>query len=73
VKDSGYYQNGLKQGLWLHRDTAKKIIYKGSYINGTKVKEWKFYDLSGKLQEILFYTQKGELKWRKRFQKGRTG
>lgn len=73
VKDSGYYKNGLKQGLWTHNDTAKKIVLKGSYANGVKLKEWKIYDASGKLQEIIFYTPKGEMKWRKRFQKSRFG
>ena len=69
IKDSGYYKNGLRQGLWVHKDTSKKIMLKGSYINGQKSKEWKVYDDSGKLYEIIFYTPKGDVKWRKRFQK----
>ncbi len=65
VRDSGYYHNGLKQGLWIHRDTARNIIFKGSYANGTKVKEWKAYDASGKLKEILFYTPERRIKMEK--------
>lgn len=68
VKDSGYYKNGLRQGMWLHRDTGKVTIRQGSYVNGVKVKEWKSYNASGKLQELVFYTSRGELKWRKEFQ-----
>ena len=68
VKDSGYYKNGLRQGMWLHRNTGKTILRQGSYVNGMKVKEWKSYNASGKLQELAFYSLKGELKWRKEFQ-----
>jgi len=67
VKDSGYYKNGLRHGMWVHRGSEKAIICHGSYVNGKKVKEWKVYNASGKLQELIFYTR-GELKWRKRFQ-----
>lgn len=73
VKDSGHYKNGLRQGVWVHKDTSRKIILKGSYKNGQKSKEWKAYDDSGKLREIIFYTQKGDIKWRKRFQKRISG
>jgi antitoxin component YwqK of YwqJK toxin-antitoxin module len=68
VKDSGYYKNGLRQGVWLHRDAKREIKNKGSYVNGVKVKEWKRYDASGKLQELSFYSSQGILKWRKQFQ-----
>ncbi|MGZ8511464.1 MAG: toxin-antitoxin system YwqK family antitoxin [Chitinophagaceae bacterium] len=68
VKDSGYYKNGLKHGVWFHRDKVRELKYKGIYFNGIKVKEWKSYNASGKLQELSFYTSRGILKWRKQFQ-----
>jgi antitoxin component YwqK of YwqJK toxin-antitoxin module len=68
VSDSGYYTNGLRQGLWIHRDSVNDFTYKGSYNNGIKIKEWKIYTADGKLQELIFYTSKGKIKWRKRFQ-----
>lgn len=68
VKDSGYYKNGLRHGVWFHRDIEKELKYKGIYVNGIKVKEWKSYNTSGKLQELVFYTSRGKLKWRKQFQ-----
>jgi len=68
VIDSGYYRNGLRNGVWVHRDIEKDLKFKGIYVNGVKVKEWKSYNASGKLQELTFYTSSGTLKWRKRFQ-----
>jgi antitoxin component YwqK of YwqJK toxin-antitoxin module len=69
AKDSGGYKDGLRQGLWVHRDTAEKITLMGSYANGVRIKEWKAYNDDGRLKEILFYNSKGQLKWRKRFQR----
>jgi antitoxin component YwqK of YwqJK toxin-antitoxin module len=69
AKDSGSYRDGLRQGLWVHRDTADRITLTGTYANGVRIKEWKVYNEKGKLQEVLFYNSKGQLKWRKRFQR----
>lgn len=66
LKDSGYYQDGLKQGPWVHR-TEKGMVSKGMYSQGKKVKEWKVYDADGRLKEIDFYTSSGKMKWKKSF------
>jgi antitoxin component YwqK of YwqJK toxin-antitoxin module len=68
AKDSGIYKNGLRQGMWLHRDSTKQLTYKGAYANGLKIKEWKTYDADGKLREFVFYSSRGKVKWRKQFQ-----
>ena len=68
AKDSGYYNNGLRQGLWIHREAPEGSIQRGSYENGVKVKGWRTYDVSGKLLSMIFYTNKGQVSWRKSFQ-----
>ena len=65
VKDSGYYKEGLKDRMWVHRKTANSGLWKGSYKNGVKHKEWKYYNASGKLLLIVFYTGDGKEEWRK--------
>ena len=69
ANDSGYYKNGLKQGVWIHRDAQQGIVLRGSYENGIKVKGWRTYDDSGKLLAMVFYNRKGEVGWRKDFRK----
>ncbi|RYY08867.1 MAG: hypothetical protein EOO04_39335 [Chitinophagaceae bacterium] len=49
VKDSGYYQNGLRQGVWIHRETANGAMKMGAYKNGIRIKDWRVYDPAGKL------------------------
>jgi antitoxin component YwqK of YwqJK toxin-antitoxin module len=66
VKDSGNYKDGLKQGKWIHRDSAEGQWWQGAYQDGHKIREWKHYDKKGKLLEILVYNNRGELSWRKK-------
>jgi antitoxin component YwqK of YwqJK toxin-antitoxin module len=68
VKDSGYYRNGLRQGIWVHRDIEKATRQKGTYHNGIKVKEWRTYAESGKLLELVVYGLKGGIKKKRYFQ-----
>jgi hypothetical protein len=65
VKDSGYYKEGLREGLWVHRTDAKNGTWKGMYKHGIRQKEWKYYNTSGKLLLIVFFNNKGEEEWRK--------
>lgn len=67
AKDSGYYQNGLRQGVWLHRRYADGLYYTGAYKNGNRIKEWRAYMPSGKIMGIIFYNDKGEEQSRRRF------
>jgi antitoxin component YwqK of YwqJK toxin-antitoxin module len=66
VKDSGYYKYGLKESLWIHRDTDGSYVF-GVYKNGLRQKDWKRYNSKGKLIAIIFYNRKGEEQWRKRY------
>lgn len=66
AKDSGYYKEGLKEGLWIHRD-AQSGTCKGMYKQGIRQKEWKYFTPAGKLALIIFYNNKGEEEWRKQF------
>jgi antitoxin component YwqK of YwqJK toxin-antitoxin module len=65
VKDSGYYKNGLRDGLWLQRNTADNSYLTGTYKNGAKHGEWKEYNAAGRLMTFFFYN-KGEEQWRKK-------
>lgn len=67
AKDSGYYQNGLRQGIWVEKESQDSGWQLGSYNNGKKSKEWKCYNAKGILTEIIFYNNKGEIKSRKQF------
>lgn len=64
VTDSGYYKNGLREGVWTHRDPRKGITEKGLYHQGYRKKEWKEYDFKGRLTAISYYNH-GKLIWRK--------
>jgi antitoxin component YwqK of YwqJK toxin-antitoxin module len=59
LQDSGYYKNGLKEGVWVHRTNDGSVL-KGAYKTGLRQLEWKEYDSKGKLTAIIFYNQKGE-------------
>jgi antitoxin component YwqK of YwqJK toxin-antitoxin module len=65
TKDSGYYKEGLKEGIWLHRADAGTGLWKGMYKHGVKQKEWKYYNAAGKLKLIVFFNNRGEEEWRK--------
>ena len=67
VKDSGYYQNGLREGVWVHRESATGGRRMGAYKNGVRVKEWRYYTPSGKLAGMIFYDNKGRETRRRSF------
>lgn len=64
VKDSGYYKEGLRDGVWMHR-TAEGL-WKGAYKNGIRYNEWKMYNAAGKLSLIIFYNSNGKETGRKK-------
>lgn len=68
VKDSGYYKNGLRDGIWIHRNETDHSSLSGQYKNGIKNGEWKQYNASGRLMTFIFYNNKGEEQWRKSFE-----
>jgi hypothetical protein len=65
VKDSGYYNNGLPEGIWLHREAAGGSYWTGAYKNARRWQEWKKFTGSGKLIRIVFYNRRGEKEWSK--------
>lgn len=64
VKDSGYYKEGLRDGVWIHQTTEG--LWKGAYKNGIRYNEWKLYDATGKLSLIVFYNTNGKETGRKK-------
>jgi antitoxin component YwqK of YwqJK toxin-antitoxin module len=66
IKDSGIYKDGLKQGKWIHRNSAEDGYWQGAYRDGVKTKEWKLYDKAGRMNEIIFYNSRGRESWRKK-------
>ncbi|OSZ77528.1 hypothetical protein CAP36_14200 [Chitinophagaceae bacterium IBVUCB2] len=69
ARDSGYYKNGLRDGVWLHRNSAAGYYFIGSYKNGSPVKEWKQYDEDGRLYAIIFYNKEGREEWTKKIRR----
>lgn len=65
TKDSGYYKNGLKEAVWLHRNSPAGNYYIGTYKNGIPIREWKLYNEAGRLLSIIFYNKEGREEWRK--------
>lgn len=43
LKTIGFYEDGLKSGVWKTYDKNGKIIEKGKYLNNVKVGVWKSY------------------------------
>lgn len=64
TKDSGYYKNGLRDGVWMHRTTDG--VWKGAYKNGERMSQWKLYNEAGKLRLIIFYNRNGVEESRKK-------
>ncbi|MBL0134021.1 MAG: hypothetical protein IPP79_08420 [Chitinophagaceae bacterium] len=64
VSDSGYYKNGLKDGIWIESTDSNKF-WKGFYHNGNKEGEWKLYS-EDKVLEVMMVYKNGQVTWRKK-------
>ncbi|MET0635123.1 MAG: hypothetical protein ABWZ25_03780 [Chitinophagaceae bacterium] len=64
--DSGFYRNGLREGLWIHRQPDGQRE-EGSYSHGKRDKEWKQYNIKGKLIQLTIYDSRGREEWSKNF------
>ncbi|MBC7946726.1 MAG: hypothetical protein H7Y42_02520 [Chitinophagaceae bacterium] len=64
VKDSGYYNNGLREGLWIHKEATGSYV-QGAYRNGVRTGDWKRYDTNNRITAIIIYNKKGVEEWRK--------
>ncbi len=62
--DSGYYKNGLRDGVWAEWATDRSVRGTGAYRNGQRDREWKYYDAANRLRYIIIYKQ-GQLQFRK--------
>lgn len=61
LKDSGYYQDGLRHGIW-KTVSENGNTETGAYRHGVKVKEWKVFSPTGKLLEMIVYTNTGKIR-----------
>jgi antitoxin component YwqK of YwqJK toxin-antitoxin module len=70
VKDSGYYNNGMRNGVWLLtvEENGRRVKSVGNYDNGIKTKEWKWYDANGSLVQLSIYNKLGKLMFEKEYQ-----
>jgi antitoxin component YwqK of YwqJK toxin-antitoxin module len=62
VKDSGYYDNGLKQGLWRLQVNSQGNYAIGFFNHGMRKGQWKYYDRANNLLYTEFYKPDGKLK-----------
>lgn len=64
--DSGYYKNGLRDGIWIEWSADRTERGTGAYHHGQRDREWKYYDTHNRLLYIIVYKQ-GQKKFRKDF------
>jgi antitoxin component YwqK of YwqJK toxin-antitoxin module len=69
VKDSGYYKNGLREGVWMEMIEDENVRSIGYYRHGQKKDIWKYYNPQGKLLYIQHYDRHGRLVGSKEFVK----
>ena len=62
TRDSGYYKNGVRDGLWNEWNNDATVLAVGSYKQGRPNGDWKFYNKQGKLLYIQLYSDRGKLK-----------
>jgi antitoxin component YwqK of YwqJK toxin-antitoxin module len=60
IKDSGFYHNGLRNGMWIESLEDGNIVSKGAYSNGKKIHSWSYYNKNGKLMALKFYNNQGQ-------------
>lgn len=64
VKDSGFYKDGVRDGVWIEKLDSGAIASTGAYRRGFRYDTWKFYDRSGNLLYIKWYKKGKETGWR---------
>jgi hypothetical protein len=60
VRDSGFVNEGDKDGVWQEWDASNKLKVIGFYKRGVRCREWQYYDPQGKLLYIQRYSSEGE-------------
>jgi antitoxin component YwqK of YwqJK toxin-antitoxin module len=66
MKDSGYYKNGLREGVWIEGQNNKESYWTGSFTNGIKTGTWKHFNQQKKMVELIVY-KNGKTNWRKKY------
>ena len=61
IVDSGYYQNGLREGYWEEWDATANRKHSGAYRHGKRYGSWTIRDENGRTRSILQYNRKGQL------------
>jgi hypothetical protein len=61
LKDSGYCENGVREGVWQEWDDATNMRAVGFYKNGLRFKDWRYYNSKGKLEFIKWYNRMEEV------------
>jgi antitoxin component YwqK of YwqJK toxin-antitoxin module len=69
VKDSGFYVNGLKHGLWRESVNSDSMYTFGSYNHGLRNTQWKYYDNGDRLIYTEYYKKNGEIRGRHYFER----
>ena len=67
IRDSGYYKNGFREGIWEEWAEDRKIRKTGVYRHGQKAGTWKYYSSRGKLITLKEFNSKGEEIYSKQF------
>lgn len=65
VKDSGFYKNGLREGIWVEKPNPSSY-WIGTYKNAERTGTWKLFSSNKQLLEMVVY-KNGKEDWRKVF------
>ncbi|MCU0335014.1 MAG: hypothetical protein MUF62_08170 [Chitinophagaceae bacterium] len=67
VADSGYYSQGLREGVWSHYNAQRLMLQSGYYLHGQRHGAWKQYQPNGALKTLAEYRH-GQLHFQKAYQ-----
>lgn len=65
LKDSGYYQNGLREGVWMEKPNPSSY-WIGTYRHSERTGTWKLFSSNKQLLEMVVF-KNGKEDWRKVF------
>jgi antitoxin component YwqK of YwqJK toxin-antitoxin module len=61
LQDSGYCENGIREGVWEEWDEEQGMRAVGFYKGGLRWKDWRFYNKEGKIQFVKRYNRTEEV------------
>lgn len=61
LQDSGYCDNGIRQGVWQEWDESMNLRAFGFYKNGLRRKDWRYFTREGKLEYIKWFNRLEEV------------